>query len=100
MKTDWAWFDDAHEESHDEYHVADRGEILGHVAAWLDRFLARPDPPAGPAPQAPPDGISTGTKHAANGALSPPSEWQVARPRPPHSSAPPAPDMHRGSRPR
>lgn len=43
MKTDWAWFDDAHEESHDEYHVADRREILGNFAAWLDRFLDRPD---------------------------------------------------------
>lgn len=43
MKTDWAWFDDAHEESHDEYHVADRGEILSTVAAWIDRFLNRPE---------------------------------------------------------
>ncbi|MBO0708315.1 MAG: hypothetical protein J2P44_08125 [Candidatus Dormibacteraeota bacterium] len=43
MKTDWAWFDDAHEESHDEYHVADRREILGNFTAWLDRFLNRPE---------------------------------------------------------
>ena len=45
VKTDWAWFDDAHEESHDEYHVADRHEVLGHFTAWLDRFLTRPDRP-------------------------------------------------------
>lgn len=44
MKTDWAWFDDAHEESHDEYHVADRREVVGNFEAWLDRFLDRPDP--------------------------------------------------------
>lgn len=43
MKTDWAWFDDAHEESHDEYHVADRREVLGNFTAWLDRFLTRTD---------------------------------------------------------
>lgn len=43
MKTDWAWFDDAHEESHDEYLVADRGQVLSTVGAWIDRFLNRPD---------------------------------------------------------
>ncbi len=48
MKTDWAWFDDAHEESHDEYRVADRGEILGTVAAWIDRFLNRPEARSAP----------------------------------------------------
>lgn len=43
MHTDWGWFVDAHDRARAESRLAGREEIMIGVAAWLDRFLARPE---------------------------------------------------------